>query len=306
VLLLSAEDDLARTIRPRLDAAGADVSKIIAFEGVQAGDISHPPVLPLDVPAMEQTITESRIALVIVDPLMAFLDGKLDAHRDQDARRCLHALRNMAERTGAAVLLVRHLNKLNHSVALYRGGGSIGILGACHSALVVERHPDDATVRVIASNKSNLGPTPKSLAYRVEAFGDVARIAWIGESDLEANAILAHQAPQRDKPAEAMLRRVLAGGQSVPAAKVSEIATDEGISESSLKRAKMNLGVSSEKGQFSGGWMWRLPEEGHEGGQARKLTPFGETPAKSQVLAEEGKGARSDPLGDDGEAVWKG
>ena len=35
VVLLSAEDDLADTIRPRLDAAGADVERITAIEGVR-------------------------------------------------------------------------------------------------------------------------------------------------------------------------------------------------------------------------------------------------------------------------------
>src|SRR5262249_22263555 len=122
VLLLKAEDDPARTIRPRLDAAGADPSMVFSFEAVRVAGEDHPPVLPWDLEMVEGLIREHEIVLVVIDPFLAYLGGEFDAHKDQDVRRCLHRLMALAQRTGAAIVLVRHLNKLNHSVALYRGG----------------------------------------------------------------------------------------------------------------------------------------------------------------------------------------
>jgi hypothetical protein len=39
-------------------------------------------------------------------------------------------------------------------------------------------------------------------------------------------------------------------------------AGHEGISERTLKRAKKELNVRSDKPQMNGGWEWSLPEEG--------------------------------------------
>ena len=55
---------------------------------------------------------------------MAFLSGAIDAHRDQDVRRVLASMAYMAARTGAAVLIVRHMNKSGGANPLYRGGAA--------------------------------------------------------------------------------------------------------------------------------------------------------------------------------------
>jgi hypothetical protein len=192
VLLLSAEDDAATTIRPRLEAAGADLGRVHILDAIRHGDDTAPPVLPWDLPVIEDTMTRLGVALLVIDPFLAFLDGDLDAHKDQDVRRCLHRLKEVAERTRAAIMLVRHLNKLTGGAAIYRGGGSIGITGAARSSLVVGRHPDNPSVCVLAGIKSNLGPLRRSITYSHEPAGDVSRIAWGGECDLAADDILGH------------------------------------------------------------------------------------------------------------------
>jgi hypothetical protein len=192
VLILSAEDDVAGTVRPRLDAAGADATRVYHLDAIRAGEEEQPPVLPFDLLVVEAMIREHGITLVVIDPFMAFLDGKIDSHRDQDVRRCLHRLKIIAERTGCAVLVIRHLNKLHGGPALYRGGGSIGIVGAARSALIVGRDPQDQDRYVLASTKCNLSARPKSLAYRAQSAGDVACIYWEGECDLTADDILEH------------------------------------------------------------------------------------------------------------------
>src|SRR6185437_10224291 len=95
------------------------------------GASRRPPVLPDDLDLIEAMVTRYKISLVIIDPLMAFISGKADTHKDSDIRRILYRVKLLAERTQAAVLVVRHLNKmLSIGEPMYRGGGSIGIIGA--------------------------------------------------------------------------------------------------------------------------------------------------------------------------------
>ena len=180
----SAEDGLADTIRPRLDAAGADTERIVALSTVAYGTAAERTIsLTQDLSTIELAIGRVGAAMLVVDPLMAFLSGKTDSHKDQDIRRALAPLAALAERTGAAVLIVRHLNKSAGGNTLYRGGGSIGIIGAARSGLVVAPDPEDPERRILAANKHNLSVAAPSLAFRVGT-APTARPAWRGAAPL--------------------------------------------------------------------------------------------------------------------------
>src|SRR5581483_5588324 len=92
VVLLNAEDGLEDTIRPRLDAAGADVDRVLALDRVPGGDGDYErlPALPLDIGHLRTAIKRVAAALVVVDPIAAFLGGETNMHKDQDCRRALH------------------------------------------------------------------------------------------------------------------------------------------------------------------------------------------------------------------------
>jgi hypothetical protein len=277
VLILSAEDDNSRTIRPRLEAAGADLERVHILDEVRAGDSTRPPVVPMDIPLLENLITQYEVALVIIDPFLAYLDGTIDSHRDQDVRRCLHKLKGLAERTGAAILLIRHLNKMNGGAAIYRGGGSIGITGSARCALVVGKDPGDPERFVLAGIKSNLGPMPRSLAYRVESAGlrtEVSRIAWGGECDLAADDILAQPGAGRAKAGDrcAGALAVLLEKGPLPVREAEEALRRMSFKERAIKEARKILRIEAYKRSFDGEWMMKLPEDapadegGHEGG----------------------------------------
>jgi hypothetical protein len=284
VVLLSAEDGLADTIRPRLDAAGADASRIVALATVP-DENGHERLLsiPEDIALIEKGIERVDASLVIVDPLMAFLSGETNSHRDQDVRRALAPLAGLAERTGACVLVVRHLNKAPGNNPLYRGGGSIGIIGAARMAFVLGKDPKDENRRVLASTKNNLAKLPKSLMFTLEeAESSAVRVNWLGESEVSAHQLLA--TPREEEHADArseaveFLNDVLADG-AVPASEIIADAEDAGISEKTLRRAKKLLGVityrESETGKRGAGrWLWKLPvadlvteaqQDGHTG-----------------------------------------
>jgi hypothetical protein len=260
VLLLSAEDNAETTIRPRLDLAGANPERVQLLVGILTGDGERPAVLPWDLQLVAEKIKREKIRLVVIDPFMAYLDGAIDSHRDQDVRRCFHVLKQVAEQTDTAVFIVRHLNKFMGGSALYRGGGSIGITGAVRSALLVGRDPNDAAVHVLAMNKTNLAKAPKSLAYRIEEVSDVAKIGWIGETELTAEDVV-ERPKKKDKQstadgcAEAMKDLLIS--QDLESEALTTTLLEKGYSERTIKRARQALGVRSYRQGFGseGKWM---------------------------------------------------
>src|SRR5215217_605239 len=268
VVLLSAEDGLADTVKPRLDAAGADTQKVVALSTVPDGKTERSLSIPEDLPAVERAIRRVEASLVVVDPIMAFLSGNTNSHKDQDVRRALAPLAKLAESTGAAILIVRHLNKASGGNTLYRGGGSIGILGAARSGLVVAEDPEDAERRILAQNKQNLCKPAASLVFTVEmAPNGAARVLWCGQSELNASQILRAPPDEEEKSALCEAKEFLLSelrGGPMAARQVKKNAVEADVSERTLKRAKAALGVISTK-EADGSWTWSLPVKGPKG-----------------------------------------
>lgn len=266
-VFLTAEDGIADTLRPRLEAAGADLDRVAVLTAVR-DEQGRPrlPVIPDDVEHVREAVRKMRARFLVIDPLMAFLNRRVDSHRDQDVRGALALLSDLAERERIAVIIIRHLNKAGGGHPMYRGGGSIGIIGAARAGLLVAPDPRDSTRRVLAVSKSNLGPIPPSLAYRLVAAGDTSRLEWEGITDWSAGDLLAAQRDDGDgagprEEAEGFLRELLADGP-VRAKRVRAQAEGAGLSWMTVRRAADRLGVTREKagGHFGGdpGWFWSL------------------------------------------------
>lgn len=133
--------------------------------------------------ALQAHMEAEGTALVVIDPLMAFLDARINAHADQDIRSVLGKFAALAEATGATILVVRHMNKRAGRSAMYRGGGSIGNIGAARVALLAAKSQTEEGRCVLAVTKCNLSAHAPSLYYEVKDVSDlgVARIAWGGK-----------------------------------------------------------------------------------------------------------------------------
>ena len=312
VVILSAEDGLADTIRPRLDAAGGDPSRVLALATVADGDAERLISIPKDLDVVQRGIERVSARLVIVDPLMAFFSGDVDAHKDQGVRRALAPLAKLAEKTGAAVVVVRHLNKAAGGNSLYRGGGSIGIVGAARCALLVAKDPQDERRRVLAPLKSNLAAPAPSLAFALAtADNGAVRVEYKGETSHTADALLAaptdpEERSALDEAAE-FLRDALKDGP-VSAKQVKKEARDADVTEITLKRAKAALGVKSEK-EADGSWTWTL-RAGRQGDHKERGDPQASNgdPLDPLMVGKpnsagwgEKQGERGDPLEKPGE-----
>ncbi len=300
-IILTAEDGLGDTVRPRLDAMGADVSRVYSFTAATTAEGEEFAVtLPSHLAALRAQVEQLGVRFVVVDPLMAYLSLDVNTRIDHDVRRVLAQLARLAEDTAAAVVLVRHLNKATGGPALYRGGGSIGIIGAARSGLLVARDPDDETRRILATTKSNLAEEAPSLRFRVEtAPNGAARLVWEGETPHRANALLAMPADDDERQEahdiRAFLRDFL---QTRRTAKEVQAACREAgfnVHDRTLRRAAKAIGADIQRHGFGpgGAWVWSLGAErrGHIEGVAdspRNMAPTSsmvpyETPAKLTV-----------------------
>ena len=272
VVILSAEDDLHDTIRPRIDAAGGDSNRIVSLLAIPDGsEGGRPFVIPGDVSILEAVVLRASAALVVVDPLMAYLHRRHNANSDQDVRRALAALKTLGERTGAAIVVVRHLNKSASANPLYRGGGSIGIIGAARCGLLLAQDPEHPHRRILAPTKGNLGLPPPALAFRLEPVPHlgVTRVAWGGNTSWTAEALLRATAGGEEErsvlgEARAWLRQALADGPR-PAKELAAEARGMGIAANTYHAARKAEGALTRKEQtLNGRWLVALPPSSRE------------------------------------------
>ncbi len=269
-VLMTHEDDLACVVRPRLEAAGADLERIAVVRVRTSDGEREPRIDGADLQGVAEAAKQVEARLIIFDPLMPYLPKQVDANRDQDVRSALALLRDLAERTGVAVVAVRHLNKSIGGTPLYRGGGSIGIIGAARIALLMAADPSapDET-RVLAVMKSNLAKKPPALRLRIGDLpgGAASRVEWLGACEYTASALLAPpMEPQMRSAldtAKDFLRDALKDGPR-GSEEVTAEALEMEISKATLRRARAQLGVvgikTGQPGRDGQGWLIALPE----------------------------------------------
>lgn len=267
-LLLPGEDDLADTIRPRLDTLQADATRIKAVTGVVHQGKDSP--LWLDesgVIALEKAIKLIAPDLVIIDPLVAFLGARLDMNRSNEVRAMLRPLADLAKRYNCAVVALRHLTKAFSLHALYRGQGSIDFSAHARSALLMGKDPEDPDRSILVPIKTNIGLLGHAQALRLTGEGRDTRLVWEGAVEVTSDDLLGGaegEGHSARKEAEDFLLDRLAGAAASAAGLLKE-ARAAGIAEATLKRAKTRLRLHAQRHGVPGGkpgdgiWTWELP-----------------------------------------------
>jgi putative DNA primase/helicase len=249
VLIITAEDHHAAVVRPRLEAASARLDTIHVR--------TEPLELPADVDVIRGYARDIRAALVVVDPLVAFIGDDVNTHRDHHVRRVLAPLGEMAEAADVALVVVIHTNKGTGGDPLMRISGSVGFTGAARSVLVAVQDPNDDTRCILAVVKSNLVRFPTPQAYRIEdaSAGTIttSRIRWLGDApEVDVHQLLAVSERRGTEGDKAQAFLVGAGIRKVarPAATVRTEADEYGINEKALQRARHALGIDAWKDGF--------------------------------------------------------
>jgi hypothetical protein len=265
-VIINAEDREADTICPRLKALGADLGRVFFLpRDPTVGGVDFS--LPGRTEALDRVLAETGARLVVIDPVTVFLAAGVNTHSDGGVRRALAPLLALAGTHGCVVLLVRHLNKDGRHQALYRGLGSIGLVGSCRSAWLVAADPRAKGRRVLAQEKNNLGPPQPSLVFEVAGAGGLPEVRWLGTTEWTADALLAAAAerPARPNPVEfarEFLADVLKDGPRT-SREIWELAEPQGHAKRTLARARKVLKVRTQRVYDEGRKVsyWMLPDQ---------------------------------------------
>ena len=272
VILLSAEDDHADTIRPRLDAAGANPHKVYFLESIcninKKGELIRRSFsLKRDVTAIEKELEQRpQTRLIVVDPISAYLDGT-DSHNNSDIRSLLSPLSELANKKKVAVVIITHLNKgSGQGSAMYRATGSLAFVAAARAVFIVTRDQDDSDRRLFLPIKNNLGTDREGFAYRViQADNGAPIVDWedraVTISADDALAALSNEHKTKRQDAISFLKRELKDDRLVDSEELFKSAESCGVKKRTLLRAKSELGVDSYKKDYDGGWAWGLKQD---------------------------------------------
>src|SRR5262245_15192843 len=255
VLYCSAEDDPAYTIRPRIDVMGGDPERI-RFQA------RYSPFDDEGLSLLRREVRSFHPDLIVIDPLYAYVPSGTDMYKPNEIRALLADIGEIAASVGAAVLVIRHLTKAKREKAIYQGVGSIDVIAAARSAVLVAVHPEDDRLKVIAHVKYNLSPRGDSWLYELATnrSGALPVLAWRGKSNLTADDLLnpSHDGPSALEVATEFLREELKKGSKL-ATEMYAKANSRGIAKRNLDRARKQIKVRAIK--TAKDWRWELSKD---------------------------------------------
>lgn len=269
-VMLSCEDDIADTIRPRLEAAGADLLRVHVMQAVRTekGAIRGLSLIS-DIQHLERFLDEHPdVRLVVIDPITAYLD-KADTHKTADVRAAMMPLQTMASNRKIAVVVVSHLNKSGgNGKSINAVTGSGAFVALARAAFLVTKGQEDEGLRLFVQAKNNIASAP-GLSFRIQAktLSNGIEAPYVvfeeGTVNVTADEAIGDGAPQRDHSqidaAKQFLTEELRHGP-VPTKMLFERAAEQRISEKTLRRAQKDLGVMAKKSaKFQGEWVWEFP-----------------------------------------------
>ena len=271
VVLLSAEDDLADTVRPRLEAAGADCAKIVAIRAMAGNDVDGSYRRKFDLGrdlAHLTSIVEGMgdCRLVVIDPISAYL-GRAGENFNAEVRALMGPLADLASRFHLAVVAVTHLRK-GEGAAIYRAMGSLAFVAAARSAWMIVKDNSLPNRRLLLPMKNNLGNDVEGMSYTIEprADGRGACVVWSEEPICQSVMVEGQASPgrptnERDEACRWLLEMLRSG--TVPTKELQDAAAASGFSLATLRRAFRHVGASAVKQGTS--WAWQLAkEDAHE------------------------------------------
>lgn len=250
VIYQAAEDGIEDTVKPRLEAAGADCGRIAFLEQ----SVENP--ITLDDERIEKAIERTKAKLLVIDPLQAYLGADSDMQKTNSVRLVFGHLAKVAEQTGCAVVLIGHMNKSGHSKGIYRGLGSIDIAALARSILLVGRDRSNPYYRVLLQIKNNLAPEGKAFVFELNP---ETGFNWIGQDEYEVEDLLLQKSKgdsKLDKAKEYL--KLLLIGSDMPCADILEKMRVNGIGRCTVEQAKKELGIVSYKQGDK--WYWQLDE----------------------------------------------
>jgi hypothetical protein len=248
VLILNAEDDAAKTMRPRLEKAGANLepNRIHFEDGFKA-------LTKQGVQVLEAKIHGFKPDLIIIDPLLTYMGSGVDSNRFNDVTEFLTGIDQLAREHNVCVIGVRHMAKSGGDFALNKGLGSIGFAARARSVLHIGVSRNDDKILGFAHVKSNWSELGKTLLFELVGGSktEIPTLKWLSEADYGAEALDPVNAVGRPK-AEPNLSELIAelldgGAMSSSAILNALLAKGVGVSKRTVIR-ELEL-IAEQKGK---------------------------------------------------------
>jgi hypothetical protein len=274
VVMWSGEDALAEVLIPRLQEAGADLSRVHFITVGADGNVFDPATDMAQLEFVAAKIPD--LALIIVDPIVSAVSG--DSHKNAEVRRGLQPLLTLAAATGAAVIGITHYAKNTAGRSTTdRVIGSVAFSAVARIVMATAMGADGEG-RLVRS-KSNVGVTGDGFAYSIdvvnrkigEAISQVSRISWgrplYGFADELLGQVESKRMP-KDEASEWLTAALYDG--PVASKELKAKAETDGIAWRTVERAKEALSVSAHrhtepgKQKGKGEWVWKLPPAKHQ------------------------------------------
>jgi hypothetical protein len=301
VIYCTTEDSWEMTVLPRLMAAGADLDRVYRADVEHDGMAHARLTLPRDVDRLQEAIEANDVVLVVLDPLLSLIDRQIDDYRSREVRDGLEPVVALADRAQVVVLGIAHFTKATGSDPLLAISGSAAFGQLIRSAIGFARDEDHEQY-VLSTVKNNLGREDlPSLSYTIDPAAvdtptgpaHVSQFVLTGEesdltvADLLRNAAGPEGTVKRDAAAVWLQGWLAEQGGSAPRAAVISAGKNAGFTERTLKRARTQAGVDSERQGFPGASVWRLADpvgpQSDQSGHTRARGPSGPTVAQQEM-----------------------
>jgi len=236
VLFFSAEDSLEYTLKARLRMAGANLDNIFS---ASLRDERFPQI-KFNSQLLKGLISDTMPALVIFDPIQAFIPPEIQMGQRNAMRSCLGPLIGLGEEYGTTFLLIVHTNKRQGTYGRNRIADSADVWDIARSVMIVGQ-TQEKDIRYLSHEKSNYGELGETALFSIHdgvahfrEYTNRHDADFVRERDFNGQ-----QGPQR-KDAEKFIVDFLKNGKK-KTAELDEMAKAAGISRNTLSRAKTRL-----------------------------------------------------------------
>lgn len=243
VLILNAEDDDGRVLKPRLKASGAVEENIFVISPTDR-DFAE---FKTDDAKLEVAIKEIRPSLVIIDPLQAFVPSSINMGARNAMRSCLAPLIALGEKYGTAFLIVMHTNKQIGVWGRKRLADSADMWDISRSVLMVGKTIDGE--KYVSNEKNNYGPLAETVLFSIDE--ERVAVKYAGTSPKRDQEFVSeHYQEMRSAPAregaENMILSYLMDhdGEDMEAGRLEKDLLAAGVTAHTLRKAKESLKAS--------------------------------------------------------------
>ncbi|WBT08989.1 AAA family ATPase [Corynebacterium sp. SCR221107] len=266
---LNTEDSRSFTVKPRLQAAGADLNRLF-FVDVQTAEGTEGHLkLPQDTTLLFEALAAKGVEFVVLDAAKSAMDSKLDGYKDDHVRQFLEPLAAAADKHKITVLGLAHFGKAEGKDTGRLLLGSIAWSQIARS--VISAAVDDDGNLIVSNTKANLATGIVSRRAHIESrpvqlydgdLTNVGALVWGDFTDEVATEFLDRQGGEEQgskTETELWLHDYLTERGACPRQTIVTAAKKVGIAERSLARAFKKLGGVSSVSGFPRVATWALP-----------------------------------------------